>query len=294
MKKLLITGANGFVGRNLVESYLSKKYQITAISHKDLDLSDSIAVDEWFRFKYFDAVVNCALKPGHRNATDTKDFLNCNLRIFENLARQRDKIGRLINIGSGSVYGQEIDLSGVSERELFKNLGQTETSLYKYVVAKRIEAIPNFTDFIVFGLFGKYEDYAIRFISNAICKAIYDLPITCRQNRLFSYLDVSDLVPILEYFIENEPRHKFYNIVPDKVYGLVELAEFVRKISKKEVPIQISQEGNGLDYYGSNERLRQEMPDVSFTDMPRSIERLYSYYERNKDTINYSCLLFDK
>lgn len=294
MKKLLITGAKGFVGRNLQESYLKDKYDITAIDYMDLDLTNTEAVDAWFKDKYFDGVINCALKPGHRNVDDTSDFLACNFRIFENLARHSDKMGRFINMGSGSVYGQDINLSGVSEDFLFKHLGPSELSLYKYTVAKRAEAIPNFIDFFVFGIFGKYEDYAIRFISNAVCKAIFDLPITCRQNRLFSYLDVADIAQFFDYFIENEPQHKAYNIVPDKVYGLVELAHMVREISGKDIPIQVAQEGNGIDYYGSNTRVKVEVKDCHFTPMEESIKNLFAYYESIKGKINYESLLIDK
>ncbi len=53
----------------------------------------------------------------------------------------------------------------------------------------------------LFGVFGPHEDYAIRFISNAICKALFGLPITLRQNRTFSYLFIDDLGPIVERFL---------------------------------------------------------------------------------------------
>ena len=214
--------------------------------------------------------------------------------MFENLARHADKMGRFINMGSGSVYGQDINLSGVGEDFLFKHLGNSELSLYKYTVAKRAEAIPNFIDFFVFGIFGKYEDYAIRFISNAICKTIFDLPITCRQNRQFSYLDVSDIAQFFDYFIENEPQHKAYNIVPDKVYGLVELAHMVKEISGKDVPIMVANEGNGLDYFGNNARLKAEIKNAKFTPMTESIKNLLAYYESVKDKLNYNSLLEDK
>ena len=57
MKKLLITGAKGFVGRNLQESYLKDKYDITAIDYMDLDLTDTKAVDDWFKGKNFDGLL---------------------------------------------------------------------------------------------------------------------------------------------------------------------------------------------------------------------------------------------
>lgn len=294
MKSLLITGANGFVGRNLRESYLSKKYEITAIDYKDLDLTNTDDVDAWFKSKNFDAVINCALKPGHRNAKDTSNWLADNLRIFENLARHHEKFGRFINMGSGSVYGQDINLSGVGEDFLFQHLGPSELSLYKYTVAKRIETLDGFMDFFVFGVFGKYEDYAIRFISNAICKTLFDLPITCRQNRRFSYIDVADLPQIFDYFIENNPKYKAYNIVPDEQTDLVSLAHLVKEVSGKEIPIQIANDGYGLDYYGLNKRLKSEIEDLKFTPIRQSIESLFEYYQRIKNELNYESLLTDK
>lgn len=39
MKKILLTGGSGFIGRNLRESFLSRKYDITAPAHSELDTS---------------------------------------------------------------------------------------------------------------------------------------------------------------------------------------------------------------------------------------------------------------
>lgn len=42
---ILIIGGEGFVGRNLVELFLSKKYSILYPTQHELDLTDSLAVD---------------------------------------------------------------------------------------------------------------------------------------------------------------------------------------------------------------------------------------------------------
>ena len=70
MKKILLTGSGGFIGKNILESYLSKQYVICAPRSKELDLLDTEAVDSYFKDKNFDAVIHGALKPGHRNAKD--------------------------------------------------------------------------------------------------------------------------------------------------------------------------------------------------------------------------------
>lgn len=294
MKKILLTGGSGFIGKNLLESPLVDKYEIIAPRHSELDVADTGNVDRFFSRNQFDVVLHSAVKPGHRNAKDFNNLFITNIRMFENLERNKSSFGKLINFGSGAVYDVAKNNSGVSEKEMFKNMGSDDHSFCKYVVAKQIENIDNFTDLNIFGIFGKYEDYAIRFISNAICKSLVDLPITLRQNRRFSYLDVNDLPQIVEFFIENNPHYKSYNVCPDNYLELLDLAKLVREISGKNIPIKVAAQGYGLDYYGDNSRLKAEIPDLKFTAIKTSVENLYSYYSGIKDKINIECLLMDK
>ena len=75
MKKILLTGGSGFIGRNLRESFLSGKYEICAPTHAQLDLTDTRAADEFFAKNSFDCVLHAGVKPGHRNAKDKSDLL---------------------------------------------------------------------------------------------------------------------------------------------------------------------------------------------------------------------------
>lgn len=294
MKKILLTGGSGFIGRNLRESYLSQQYELIAPTHQELDLVDTDAVDNFFQNKSFDVVIHAATKPGHRNAKDLNELLKTNLRLFENLARNSDHFGRLINLGSGAIYDISVNNASVTEDEIFRRMGKDDHSFCKYLIAKRIQALPNFVDLNIFGIFGKHEDYAIRFISNAICKSLFDLPITLRQNRCFSYLDVNDLPQVIAYFIENEAKFKSYNVVPDGYVELAKIAEIAKEISGRNIEIKIANDGFGLDYYGSNQRLKAEMPGLKFTAIKESICGLYEYYQANQANLNYQYLLEDK
>lgn len=49
-KNIFITGAGGFIGRNLVESF-KDKYNLLIPHRKDLDLLDEKAVDRFFKKK---------------------------------------------------------------------------------------------------------------------------------------------------------------------------------------------------------------------------------------------------
>jgi len=293
MKKILLTGGSGFIGKNIKESYLSQKYEIIAPSHKELDIADTQCVDDYFKDKSFDVVLHAATKPGHRNAKDPTNLFYTNVRMFENLERHKNKFGKFINFGSGAIYDVAANNSNVTEDDIYKNMGKDDHSFCKYVIHKQIDNLDNFIDLNIFGIFGKYEDYSIRFISNAICKTLFNLPITLRQNRRFSYLDVNDLPPILEKLIENQPQYKSYNITPDNYIELQQIAELVREISGKNVEIKIAAEGYGLDYYGNNKRLQNEFK-VEFTPWRHSIENLYKYYLDNKHLIDINQLLEDK
>lgn len=293
-KKILLTGGNGFIGKNIQQSFLSEKYDIVAPRSFELNLIDTDCVDEYFKDKTFDVILHAGVKPGHRNAKDPTNLFYSNLRMFMNLERHKDKYSKFINFGSGAIYDVSMNNTNVQESDIFKNMGKDDHSFCKYVEHKLIENLDNFIDLNIFGIFGKYEDWEIRFISNAICKAIYGLPITLRQNRRFSYLYIDDLMPILDYFIENEAKYNSYNIVPDEKVELHELAEIIKKVSGKDIDIKVAIDGFGLDYTGDNHRLRLEIPDCQFTKTEDAVKDLYKYYESIKENINKNLLSSDK
>lgn len=293
-KRILLTGGNGFIGKNIQESFLGEKYEIIAPRSFELNLLDKKAVDEYFQDNYFDVVIHSAVKPGHRNAKDLTSLCESNLTMFENLVNNKNKYAKFINLGSGAIYDTTKDITDAKEEDRFKNKGSKEHDLCKYIMGEKIEELDNFVDLDIFGIFGKYEDYEIRFISNAICKSLFDLPITLRQNRRFSYLYIDDLMPILEIFIENKCNYKSYNIVPDEKVELLELAQIAKKISGKDIDINVAQEGFGLDYTGNNSRLKKEFTQIKFKDIQQSVSALYNYYKENKSTLNKNNLLCDK
>ena len=293
-KKILLTGGNGFIGKNIQASSLAEKYDIFAPRSFELNLADTQAVDEFFRTREFDVVLHTAVKPGHRNAKDPTNLFYTNVRMFENLVRHTDKFGKMINFGSGAVYDVAADNRLVTEDQIGRRCGKDDHSFCKYVVHKRIEALPNVIDLNIFGIFGKYEDWEIRFISNAICKTLFDLPITLRQNRRFSYLYVNDLMPVLEYFIEHEAKYKCYNVTPDEETELLQAAQTVQQVGGRNNEISVAMPGYGLNYSGSNARLRNEIKDLQFTPLEKAIAEMMSYYRKNQNQLDQNLLQKDK
>lgn len=294
MKKILLTGGNGFIGKNILQSSLAEKYAITAPRSFELNLADTAAVDAYFAHHWFDVVLHAATKPGHRNAKDPTNLFYTNLRMFENLERHKDRFGKLINFGSGAVYDVAADNRLVKETQIGVRMGADDHSFCKYVVHKQIEHLDNFVDLNIFGIFGPHEEWQIRFISNAICKTLFGLPITLRQNRRFSYLYVRDLMPVLEYFIENPAKYKSYNVTPDEETELLQAARLVEKISSSSAGIQVAKDGYGLNYSGDNTRIKEEIPGLTFTPLEKAVRELYEWYAGHKDRLDRELLLRDK
>lgn len=292
--KILLTGGNGFIGKNIKESYLSQKYQIISPSRQELDFSDDASVAEFFKNNKFDVIIHSAAKAGHRNATDTSSLLLTNSRMMFNLLKHQNSWGKLLNMGSGAIYDMQNYIPKMPESYYGTHIPKDEHGYNKYILGQLIPHLNNVYDFRIFGIFGKYEDYAIRFISNAICKAIFDLPITLRQNRKFDYLYINDLMPILDYFIENSPIEKSYNITPNSSIELLKIAELVKEISGKDINIKVAQDGLGMEYSGDNTLLHSEIKNLNFTPIEKSVNELYDWYLSNKQNLNKNLLLTDK
>ena len=122
--KVLITGTNGFVGRN-VKEYLEKKqeYQIYAPSSKELDCIDEKAVENYLKKYRFDYVLHFAVySNGIDSSKDGCKILEYNLRMFLNFAKNSSYYGKMYYTGSGAEYDKRYDIINVSEEDIGKTL----------------------------------------------------------------------------------------------------------------------------------------------------------------------------
>jgi len=291
--RILVTGGNGFIGRNLVEA-LADRYELIAPSHRELDLTDQSQVADFFRSNAIDVVIHGAVKPGHRNAQDQSGLLDANTRMFFNIISNSERFGKMILLGSGAVYDMRHYQPKMKEEDFGTHIPVDPHGFSKYLIEQYLQSRQDVVTLRLFGVFGKYEDYAIRFISNAICKTLFDLPITIKQNRYFDYLFIDDLVPVLEHFIEHDAPQRAYNVTPEAAVDLVGIAEMILKKAGKDLPVQVGAPGLGSQYSGDNSRLLAEIPALCLTPLEAAVGTLYDWYAARLHLLDRELLLVDK
>ena len=82
MKKVCVLGANGFIGKNLM-----RNTDWVGVTRKDLDLTNQLEVQEYFKTHKYDVVIHCAVVGGSRLRVDDGDVIYKNLLMFENVVR---------------------------------------------------------------------------------------------------------------------------------------------------------------------------------------------------------------
>ena len=275
-KKVLITGASGFIGKNLLEG-LAEDYAVYAPGRNELNL--------------LDVIIHSANTNNTRNKQTTAyDSLDGNLRMFFNLERCHDSFGKMYYFGSGAEYANRHYSPSMKEEYFGTYMPQDSYGFSKYIMSRTCENSKNIYDLRLFGVYGKYEEWERRFISNAICRVLKGKDITIRQNVYFDYLWIDDLVDIMKWFIEHEPKHKQYNVCRGSKIDLYSLAGIVKETLSSNCDILVGEEGLKPEYTGDNRRLLQELGSYSFTGFEESIRDLCDYYKKHIELIQEELL----
>lgn len=283
MKRILITGGEGFVGQN-VKRYFEKRYSLFCPSHKELDLLDDYKVQKYVEDNQVDVIIHSAYQKrnGEGVTLEASEKVYYNLKIFTTLANLGVK---MIYFGSGAEYDKDHYVANMSEEYFGKNIPHEPYGYSKYLMSVLTNTYDNVYDMRLFGVYGKGEQYERRFISNAICRAMLERPITIEKNTYFDYIWVDDVCKILEYFIECKPKHQHYNLSSGHSIDLYSLALIVKSVLNANVPIEIKEKGFKLPYTSNNNRLLNEIGKFEFTGYEEGINILYHYYEKQKNIL---------
>jgi len=285
-KKILVTGGNGFIARSLVEKF-KDRYDVVALNRKSLDLLDSSRVCEVIRQNKADIVIHTATYDAapRFSTKDPKQVLEQNTRMFFNVARCSPYFEKMIYFGSGAEFGREHWIPNMDEEYFNAFVPSDQYGFSKYVMTQYAQRSENIYNLRVFALFGELDDWRYRFISNACCKAVFDLPIVIKQNSLFDFLYIDDLIRAVEWFIENKPEKHVYNICRGVAREWKAIAEEIIDISHKDLDIDVKNEKIKVEYSGDSSLFVNEA-NFRFSPFRQCLKNMYFWYLHCKKEID--------
>jgi GDP-L-fucose synthase len=274
---MFITGANGFVGKSLLEAFPNAKPVPREL------LYDPEKLTEFLRGAK--VVFHCANAGGiakNENHMQKMQIFASNIEMFENLLNAVAQNTKLFVFGSGAIYNKQRDLIDVTEKEIGKvkptdDYGRSKLMQYKNAQClERYIIIPH-----IFGLYGIHEDHSFKFITSSIQKNLQGKPIDINQDCVFHFLHIDDFCQICRLYVENDysDPSRFnsfihFNMTPTESIKLSEIAEIINDVSLKKSEIIIKKSGLNFQYTGSNKKMLSQIGNYKFKTMRDGIAEL--------------------
>ena len=272
--KLLIIGGTGFIGKNL-KKYFEKKnnFDVYAPTRQELDLFDDSSCLEYVKKLKPDLVIH--------SAVDITSVENT-LKVFFNIYNANKYFGHMVQIGSGAEYDKRAYEPRMKESLFKKSIPIDTYGLGKFCIANFLENTVNnkVTNLRLFGIFGSYEDYSRRFISNNICNSLAGLPVSLNRNMLFDFIWVDDFSRFLHGIIDKLPLTRTsYNFCSGSPVSLVDLAEIINRLMSNSTDVIVKNSGMNPEYSGDPSIIFNEIGDFDFTPFESSIGKLIKFYK---------------
>lgn len=270
MKRVLLTGGSGFIGRN-IKPILEKNTILFAPTRNELDLKNELAVREYIKNNNIEIVIHAANPNPVKNSLDKPESMfEDSIRVFLNLYHAEDLYERMYTLGSGAEYDKSKDISLIKEEEQGRSVPYDTYGLIKYTIDKIIAGSNKQYNLRIFACYGP-TDHESKFITHCIRCCLRKEDITIRQDCYFDYMQVTDLANILVYFINHEPKFHSYNVCTGTRVLLSEIAHIVQEEMNIDNRIIVLKEGLNKEYTGDNSRLVDEIGNYNFIGLREGI-----------------------
>ena len=261
--KVLITGGQGYIARNLVPLFLNAGYQVDAPSRMEMDLLNFERTEEYLTKSNPDVIIHAAVKGGDRDHKDTwEDVFVPNIKMFENLHICHMKLSntKLIAIGSGAEFDRRYPIHGRFEESVEYCWPIDPYGLSKNIITRRCKE--DFCSTWLVRLFGcfNFDEDPSRFIKNGILNLKRGLPVTVHQNREMDFFFLDDVFLVIDYIINAKRAPRDINLVYDKKVTLLDIASLIHKYVGRFNPIIQLNENGQCDPYTGASTVLYELP----------------------------------
>ncbi|QIW09860.1 GDP-L-fucose synthase [Francisella sp. LA112445] len=228
MKKILITGSSGMVGRNILEFDKAREYKVLSPSSKELNLLDIQSVDSYIKNNKPDIVIHCAGIVGgiQANIDNPVKFLSKNTLMGHNIIMSAFENGvkNFLNMGSSCMYPRSAK-NPLKEDEILK--GELEPTNEGYAISKifstrlceyvnKENPSCNYKTIIPCNLYGRYDSFGdnkshmipavIKKIHKAKVESLGNIEIWGDGEVRREFMFAEDLADFTYYALENIQR----------------------------------------------------------------------------------------
>lgn len=272
--KILFTGANGFIGKQIVPLLENEGWEVVKPSSKEIRLDIASEVDSLFDGQTYHSIIHGAIRGGRRDVEDGPKVFYTNMQIFENIFKHISKSNLFINLDSGASYGRPSPVEEPSPKNFGDMIPVDPYGFSKYCIAKRVLQHPCAINLRIFGCFGQYEE-STRFFNTNINNYINKKPIEIIKDRKIDFIYANDLYKIISYFLDRveEFDYRDINCVYDKKYYLSEIADMINNIDDHKVPINTKGSYNEFSYCGAANNLQ-----IQYDGIEKGIKDCYEYF----------------
>lgn len=248
MRKILITGAKGFVGKHLVDAFFKQPYlnQYEIFQYRE-DITDSYALSNFFSFIQPDYVYHLASASSDKlshykraqnyaaNIVGTANIVNCCVNY---------NVKRLIFTSSNAVYNPELRDCDETTRDLYPMSPYGVAKLaseFDIINANRVFDLP-YTILRLHSVYGPDQKYL--FHKNIMSNLIHsinngiEIPIYGDGNQYLQFTYVEDLVePMIKLLGNMHSWNQIYNFGSQYGHSLLSVVNKIEIFLNKKAKI---------------------------------------------------------
>lgn len=282
--KIMITGADGFIGKNLLEHLLEKNYSVLGISRKisnkklrKISLFNFKNLQSFINRNKFDVVIHLAASI---NEEDPDTMLKNNYVITLNLLNACKSTKKFIFASSHAVYGEsqylpideEHPTNSVTNYGLSKIICENLCKMFYYsynlnTIILRLSS--------VYGANQTSKTLIPTFISNSLNKETITLHQYQNGFQIMDLINIQDVCNAIHCVIKSKKTFGIYNVATGKPITVTEIANEINKINSSKIIIK-HVSGNCNHFLYDTSKAKTELNFEAKINFKKSLSLLFS------------------
>jgi len=288
------------VGRSIYNLLKKKKFNIIECKRKDLDFTQQLLVEKWFKKNRPNIVINAAGKVGGilDNKNFQPDYIYINSMIGLNIINSsvKFKVKKLINLGSACIYPKKTK-QPIKENSLLSSyLEETNEgyALAKILSLKYSQYLKkkNYKEFISLmpaNLYGRGDNFDLK--SSHVLPALTKKFILAKINNdptvevwgsgnvKREFLNVEDLSSAIYFILKKKIRYDFINIGGGEHYSIKKIAFILKKIIDYKGKIVFNKKyPDGVKRRQLDSNIIKSLGWKPKIKLEKGLEKYYKYY----------------